>query len=416
MSEVEPIRVAYVTSVYPRATDTFIRTEVTQLRRLGLDVRPFSVRKPTAKHFVNSEIRDEANRTGYLLDGGMLRLLTATCWQAITRPARFMRVVLLAWRTGMTGLAARVRQVAYVMEACVLADAMVRQRIKHLHNHIGENSATVAMLAAAMAGVPYSMTIHGPGIFFHPVQWALGQKIARSAFTVCITEFCKSQCMIFAPPSSWDRLKVVRCGIDERFLDAAQMPAPTEPRLVCVGRLCPEKGQVLLVQAAARLKEQGIGVYLTLVGDGEMRGEIEATAAQLGIADRVEITGWLNSEQVRERIQQARALVCASFAEGLPIVIMEALALGRPVIATRIAGIPELVENEVNGWLIPPSSIDALVDAMKMVVNASSEQLQRLGQAGAQCVRERHNAQTEAKKLAAHIRQAIKTSDNERAA
>ncbi len=401
-----PTRVAYLTSVYPRATDTFIRSEVEQLRLLGWDVRPFSVRRPSARELVSEEVREESRRTFYLLGAGVLRLAFAAAAALVRSPRRMAAALRLAFRTGAPGVRARVRQVAYLLEAALLAREMRRLGVTHLHNHIAEASASVALLASTIGGIPWSLTVHGPGIFFAPRLWALGEKIARSAFTACISEFCRSQCMVFAPPSAWERLKVVRCGLDPRLLAAPATPVPEEPRLVCVGRLCPEKGQLLLLEAVRRLAGEGTRVEVEIIGDGEGRPEIEAAIRRLGLGERVRLSGFLSSEQVFERIRASRALVLPSFAEGLPVVLMEALALRRPVIATRIAGVPELVEPGVSGWLVPPSSVDGLVAAMREAATAPPDALLRMGCAGAARVAERHDAAVEARKLGALFRQA----------
>ena len=178
----------------------------------------------------------------------------------------------------------------------------------------------------------------------------------------------------------------------------------SDSRLICVGRLCEAKGQLLLVDAVAQLKERGVQVDLVLAGDGPMRTDIEKRVRELGVQDRVRITGWISSDQVRAEILEARALVLPSFAEGLPVVIMEALALKRPVITTYIAGIPELVKDGENGWLIPAGSICDLTAAMEDCLSRSSGNIEALGDAGRQRVIERHSIDVEAEKLADHIR------------
>lgn len=395
----DPLRIAYLTSVYPRACDTFIRGEVEQLRAMGATVDTFSIRRPTPDHLVGPAVMAEHAGTTYLLDGGLARLLLATLAVKLLHPLRFLRALSLAWRTGMPGLRYRVRQLAYLMEAALLAREVRRRGIQHIHDHIGESSGTVAMLAAGLAGVTYSITFHGPSIFYAPRQWALGEKVARSAFTVCISEFCKSQCMAFTDPEAWGKLKIVRCGVEPSILDAPPTPVPDAPRLVCVGRLCAEKGQLLLLEAVRRLKSEQLRVELEFVGDGELRAELERRIAEMGLGTQARVLGWMNSAAVFERLRTARALVLPSFAEGLPVVIMEALALGRPVITTAIAGIPELVADGVNGWLVPAGSVERLTDALRAALTTPVDRLTAMGAAGRNAVAERHNQRVEAGKL-----------------
>lgn len=396
----ERMKLAYLTSMYPRATDSFIRREVLELRRLGHEVHTFSVRAPGDEHLVSDEVRWERAGTFYLLERPE-RVIGAWALEKLTNPLGALRAMWLAWRTRAPGLRALVRQIAYLMEAARLARRMRALGVQHLHNHIGENSATVAMLASAMSGVPYSLTIHGPGVFYAPQKWALGEKIRRSAFTACISDFCRSQCMVWTPHEAWGKLRVVRCGVGDDFLAGATGPFPSARRFVTVGRLCEAKGQALLIEAAARLAGEGADFELVLVGDGPLRGALEALIDRHGLRSRVRITGWMGADGVRREILAARAFVTASFAEGLPVVIMEALALGRPVLSTHIAGVPELVEQGVNGWLFPAGSVDALAAAMRDALGASLVRLEGMGRAGARRVAERHNAHTETARLAA---------------
>jgi glycosyltransferase involved in cell wall biosynthesis len=186
----------------------------------------------------------------------------------------------------------------------------------------------------------------------------------------------------------------VHCAVDRSYLERSLTPVPDVPRLVSVGRLSREKGQSLLVDAVARLRAEGVPVELVVIGDGDLRAELEARAG-----DGVRFAGWLDNARVADEIVASRALVLPSFSEGLPVTLMEALALGRPVVTTAIAGIPELVQDGVNGWVVPPSSLDALVDAMREVLTTPVEELDRMGKAGATLVAEQHDAITEAAKL-----------------
>jgi len=389
---------AYLTSLYPRASDTFIRREVAALRRLGHRVETFSVRAPDAGQIVGADVEKEANQTTSLLDNPAALPLDLA-WAIATRPAALRRAARAIWRIGPGGARARVWQTAYLAEACRLARALRRRRIDILHNHIGENSATVAMAASIISGVPFSQTIHGPGIFFSAERWGLGEKIDRSAFTACISDFCRSQCMIFAPLRSWERLRIIRCGLDERFFDERATSPSGEARIVCVGRLCEAKGQALLIDAVARLRDEGVACACRLVGDGPMRRALEKRIAERGVGDRVEILGWLSGERVREELDAARLFVLPSFAEGLPVVIMEALAMGRPVVSTRIAAIPELVRPAETGWLCAPGSVDALVEALRDALATPIDRLAEMGRRGRDRVLERHDVTREAARL-----------------
>ena len=393
------MKLAYLTSVYPRATDTFIRTEILCLRERGHVIHTFSVRRVEPSQLVSEEIRNESKQTTYLLSDRWSASPLAAARCLASSPRRFFAALWLAFRTRAPGVRALLWQVAYFLEAAVLAVEIRVRRVEHLHNHIGESSASVAMLASALSGIPFSLTIHGPYVFRAPERWALGTKIERSAFTVCISEFTRSQCMVHVPLHQWHRLQIVRCGPALDFLSLDPVPAPARPRVFWVGRMCEEKGIPVLVEAARRLAETGLDFELTLAGDGPLRPLIERQIEKHGLASRVRLAGWLSSEGVRKELEHARVLVVPSFAEGLPVVIMEALAMARPVVATYIAGIPELVEPRKNGWLVPAGAVEPLAQAIREAIEMPLEDLRRMGAAGREKVLCMHDARREAARL-----------------
>jgi glycosyltransferase involved in cell wall biosynthesis len=217
---------------------------------------------------------------------------------------------------------------------------------------------------------------------------------------VAISSFGRSQLYLWSQQSDWRKIKVVHCGLEESFYkDASPQPAAA-PRLICVGRLVAEKGQLLLIEAAAQLARRGVRFELVLAGDGPLRAQLVVLIGKYGLEDRVRITGWISADAVREEMLSARALVQPSFAEGLPVVIMEAMALRRPVLATYIAGIPELVRDGETGWLIPAAAVDELTSAMQSCLAKTPEELQQMGERGYQRVIERHSIDAQAARLA----------------
>lgn len=402
------MKIAYLTSVYARASDTFIRSEVIELRERGHEVHTFSIRRQAEDQAVSAEVASEQARTDYILCHGFAALLKAFVSETLRNPARMLATLALAWKTRSPGPKAAAYQLMYTIEAAYLSSRLRALQIELLHNHIAENSATVAMLASELSGIPFSMTVHGPGIFFHPLRWALPEKIARSAFTACITEFCRSQCMLFSDSSHWSKLHVVRCAVGRSFMSVEAAPIPEVPRLLFVGRLCAEKGLPLLIEAMRRYVHAGGSARLALVGDGPLRREVETFITNHALSGQVELLGWRSSEQVRDELNSSRALVLPSFAEGLPVVIMEALAMGRPVISTRIAGIPELVIDGGNGWLVSPGSVDELVSAIDAVARAQSQTLAEMGHRGATAVRRLHDLKREVSSLENAFRTAIR--------
>jgi glycosyltransferase involved in cell wall biosynthesis len=394
--------IAYLMPIHPMPSLTFIRREAAALEAQGTTIHRFALRRFHGE-LVEAADRAEQGRTGYILDAGPLGLVGALVAEALGRPGRWFAALAAALKLGVRSEQGLIRHLIYLAEASVLRRRLADCGARHLHVHFGTNAAGIALFCRLLGGPPYSITIHGPEEFDAPRALGLREKVHRAAFVVAVSQFTRSQLWRWCEPGDRCKIHVIRCGLDEVFLSQAATPVPEEPRLVNVGRLSEQKGQFLLIEAAARLHAQGLDFELVIVGDGPLRGELERLIDQLDLRARVRFTGFLDNHGVRRELEAARALVLPSFAEGLPVVIMEAMALGRPVISTPIAGIPELVEPGRSGWLVPAGAIEPLVAAMAEVLTTDPLELDRMGRAGAARASEQHDAATEAEKLACLI-------------
>jgi glycosyltransferase involved in cell wall biosynthesis len=392
------MKVAYLVNQYPKVSHSFIRREILGVEAAGVPVDRFSIRA-LAGELVDGADRQELARTRFLLAAGAPALLVSLLQTVLTRPAQFLKALRLTFKVGWKSERGMVLHLAYLAEACLLLKWLREAQIDHIHAHFGTNSTTVAMLCQALGVPSYSFTVHGPEEFDKPQAIALTEKINRAAFVVAVCSFGKSQLFRWCDYKQWSKIHVVHCGVDDLFLAHPPMALPTEPRFVCVARLSEQKGHLTLIEAASQLAAEGRKFKLILVGDGPLRPPIEAMIQQVGLTDHVEITGWATNSGVQQQILNAQVMVLPSFAEGLPVGIMEALALGRPVISTYIAGIPELVENGQCGWLVPSGSSEALADAMRTALEASPELLEKMGQVGRDRVARQHNIATETEAL-----------------
>lgn len=388
-------RIAYLTSQYPALSHTFILREVAALRTRGLAVDTFSVRRTGPDQHVGPAEKAEAESTVSLLPDGLkpVPLIKAQI-AGLRRPARYFRALRLALATRAPGVRALAYQLIYFTEATLLARHLQTRDITHLHAHFANACATVGMLAAIMADIPFSFTLHGPSDLAEPRHWRLDEKIARARFVACISHFARSQAMLNSDPAHWPRLRIVHCGIEpDRYVTD---PAPAGPlRLIFVGRLAPVKGLRLLVPAFARLRTDHPDALLTVIGDGPDRAWLEAEAARVG---GIRVLGAQSQDRVAEELAQSHALVLPSFAEGVPVVLMEAMASARPVIATRVAGVGELVEDGTSGYVVPPGDLDGLVAAMENLA-ADPALRARMGAAGRRKVEAEFDISLEAFKL-----------------
>ena len=391
-------KICYLINQYPKVSHTFIRREILALERQGAEVSRVSIRR-VPEAIVDEGDLAELEKTHFIIGDSNLKSLISLMGLLIKHlPAAFKAlpaVFALARRANFTF----VKHLFYWLEAVWLYDHCKNQAVGHVHAHFGTNPAAVTMLCKLMGGPDYSFTVHGPEEFDSPVALSLNQKIAHAKFVVAITSFCRSQLMRWADFDHWSKIVEVHCALDEALLHS---PTRCEQRqaqkIVNIGRLCEQKGQWILLQAVNRLKTAMPELTLHLVGDGEYREIFEEYAQQNDLKDRVVFHGWLSGEQIIEQLDSASAMVLPSFAEGLPVVIMEAFARRTPVVTTNIAGVPELVTPDT-GWLVPAGDIVSLVTAISACLNTDLEtQHQKVDLAYA-AVAQRHNADTEAQKL-----------------
>ena len=392
------MKIGYLTGQYPRATDTFIQREISFLRHHGLDVQTFSVRKPSAEQLVGPEQQSEFEQTYYLIPPNVLRILGAHLFFLLTNLGQYYAGLKLALKTSQPAFRGLIFQLFYFLEAGLLAYEVRRRDIQHLHNHIADSSCTVAMLAAKISGISFSFTIHGPYIFYEPYRWCLGEKIRQALFVACISNFCRSQCMLFSPIDCWSKLHIVHCGIDSQLF-SARTHAGQGAKLLYVGRLAPAKGLPILLDSLAELKSKtDLSLTLTVIGDGCERSVLEQKIFELGLASNVNFVGYQSQTEVRRYLQQSDIFVLPSFAEGVPVSLMEAMASGVPVISTQIAGISELVANGKSGFLVAPGDVLGLAAKIEQLAQ-QPELRQSFGQVGHDFVKHEFNIRSEAKWL-----------------
>lgn len=392
------MRLAYVVSRYPATSHTFVSREVRELRRLGVSVSTFSVNPPDPPSRLSARDAAESWTTIVLRDRSLAARALLVALRR--RPLHLLSVLAEAIRLG-NGLRGRVWQVCYLLEALIVWRECERQAITHVHAHFANNGADIARLAARLGGTrwTWSFTMHGPTEFNDQKAFGLAGKSADADLVVCISAFARSQLMAITSADHWDRFSIVRCGLDPVSWEVTRpTPPPGELRVLCTGRLVPEKGQHVLLSAVAACREQGRSVSLVLVGDGPDRASLQVLANQLDLGDCVRFTGAVGVDAVQEEMRSADVFCLPSFQEGVPVVLMEAMAAGLPVVTSRIAGIPELVEDGVSGFLLPPGDLTALTKALGTCMDDVGLRL-RMGAAGRDRVSADFNSATEAARL-----------------
>lgn len=367
-----PWRIVYLLSCYPAVSHTFFLSEIQQLKKLGFIVETASINpadRPRSS-LPPAEV-EEAEHTFYVKPAGVARAIAIAAKTLLFHPAVLIRGAVAALRLGRSDPSTTLYALFYLAEALVLGDWMRLRGLRHLHIHFCGPVATVGMLASMAWGFSYSLTVHGPDEFYDVKKFYLSQKVEQAKFILCISDFCRSQLMRIVAPEHWDKMHVVRLGIDpDVFIPRVQPHRPARPlEVLCVGRLVPSKGQLILLRACSLLHDQGVSLQVRLVGDGPDRKHLEKFASQMKID--VIFEGAKSHDQTRSLLEQADIFALASFAEGVPVALMEAMATEIPCVSTMIAGIPELIRDGLDGLLVPASSVDALASALRRLAEDS---------------------------------------------
>lgn len=374
------MKLGYLVSQFPALSHTFVLREVQALRRQGMDVHVVSVRqcdRPLAQ--LSAEEAEEARRTFSVLGAGLWHAIGANLRVLGRHPIRYLRGLLYAWTLSRGTPKLLGLYTSYFLEAVVAGDYFQRQRITDIHTHF---SSTVLMILARIFRVRYSLTAHGSGEFVDVVGYHLAEKVAGATFVATVAQYGMSQVLNASDPAHWHKVVVLPLGVDvDVFRPAASPRKAHEPfRLVSVGRLSAAKGYPVLIEAVGLLRERGRNVGLTLVGDGPERVVLEQLISEHGLAECVCLAGACNHDRVADYYAASDAFVLSSFLEGLPVVLMEAMAMELPCVATWISGVPEIIENEVEGLLVPPASATAIADAVERLMQ-DPQAARRLGSA-----------------------------------
>lgn len=405
------MRIAYVTSVYPAVSQTFIVREVKALRQLGFEIDTYSVRRATKNDILGEESEAENARTRWLLPLPAVEFAKAIVW-TLFRPVRAIQTLLHGLAGRNRTLLDRARSLAYFAEAILLGYWLHRSRAEHLHCHFGNSGSSAAALAARLVRVPFSMTCHGSELR-EIESFRLPAKVEQAKFVACVSHFGKTQLMLHCPIEQWRKLHIVHCGLDEATMQELSSGPHHERngalKLVCVARLSPEKGHLVLLDSIAALQRNGTNVRCKLVGDGPQRRLVEDHARRVGADEFVSFAGALDFDQVMKSYSAADAVVLASFSEGVPVTLMEALAAERPVVATNVGGVGELVVHGETGLLVPPGDSEALYRSLKQLAD-DPVRAKQMAVRGREHVQKEFRVELAAKQLAELFRSGVSAS------
>ncbi|MBI3802128.1 MAG: glycosyltransferase family 4 protein [Deltaproteobacteria bacterium] len=408
MTEPPRLRLAYLVSQYPAISHTFILREVRYLRAEGFDIHLASINNPDrAAAQLTQEEREEAQVTYYVKPAGLSGALKAHLSTLLARPLAYLHGLLFALRLGGFDLQGMVYGFFYFVEAVMIGQWMQEKELSHLHVHFATPASTVGLIGSKIFPFTFSLTVHGPDEFYEVTRYRLSEKITGASFLCCIGTYARSQLMKLSEVAEWEKFELTPLGVDLAvFTPQPFRPHPAPFTILCVGRLVPAKGQHILLAAVERLVKAGRQVRLCLVGDGPDRARLEEKVRVQGLEPYVTFAGAVNQDRIRALYAEADVFALASFAEGIPVVLMEAMAMSIPCVTTYITGIPELIRDGIDGLLVPPADAAALADAIVRLMDDPALR-QRLGEAGRRRVQDKYDLNRNTAALAALFRQRL---------
>lgn len=381
-------RVAYVVSRFPRLTETFVVDEARAVVAAGADVRLHPLHRERAD-VVQPTVAALADRVRYRRLGspGVLAGFVAGAARQPGPVARALATIVRDTRRSRRLLVGALAAFPYAVD---LARRLAADDVDHVHCHFATHPAAVGWVVHRLTGIPFSFTAHGSDL--HRDRAMLATKVADAAFVVTVSESNRAVIVAECGPARAAKVHVVRCGIDRAQLPRRPAPVATGPgprEVCCVGTLHEVKGQAVLVEAIRRLVAEGRDVRCTLVGDGPDHDALRRRADAAGLGDQVRITGRVARPAVAAVLAGADVLVAPSVPsadgrrEGLPVVVLEAMAVGVPVVASRLSGIPEAVEDGVTGLLVEPGDAAGLAAAIARVLDEPEAAAARVERAAA---------------------------------
>jgi colanic acid/amylovoran biosynthesis glycosyltransferase len=395
-----PYALAYLGRILPAISETFVVREIAALRRLGLRVTVFSLYPPetAGRH---PEAPDLAREAQVLMQPLNPRFWLAHLIFALRFPGRYAKCLYAYVLAGREPWRARRRCLAYFMAAPYAAWRLRRAGIQHCHAHFANAPASVALMAAALAGISFSFTAHAYDIFIDTLL--LPEKLAAAAFVACISCYNRDYLRRHYPEARQAHLEVVRNGLDTARFCPNPHPRGNPPAIIAVGRLVETKGFHVLVEACARLRDRGLACRGLIIGDGPEAGRLRDLVNDFGVNDRVVLKGKLPPDELMPYYRQADVLAMPACirnqdADGIPTVLIEAMAMEIPVVATRVSGIPELVVDGETGLLVAPDDAGALAEALARLLR-DQDLARRLARAGRDLVVAHYRSETSARQL-----------------
>jgi len=364
--------IGYICARFPSMTETFVYNEVLKLREQHVDIKVFSIHRPMPET-LSSETHALTQGTFYAFPLRIIQFGMAHLYFLLVKPLRYSYIILtFVVAKNITDIRGMRRTLWHFLEAVCIAHESRKQRISHHHAHFATGPAGVAMFVSILNGTTFSFTIHAADLFSDKLL--LKDKVRLAKFIITISHYNKQTLLRQCPEATPEKIQVVRCGVDLDTFQPNRSRRGEGVRLLSVGRLVEKKGFVYLVHACKVLKERGYSSQCIIIGDGPDRPVLEHLIVELHLQEDLTLVGSVIHESMREHYENADIFVLPCVIardndqDGIPIVLMEAMAMELPCVSTSVSGIPELIEDMRSGLLVEPRNVKALADAIEKLI------------------------------------------------
>lgn len=364
------MKIAYIIGTYPGLTTTFIDREIQELRRIGESIQILSIRRPWT--MLSDEQKKLQQGTIYLMPVAWSKFIVSQLSFMFKKPAVFFGTLFFLLSRKHPTLKARWKTLLHFLEGVYAAHLLSGKGFDHIHAHFMDRAATVAMVISRFLKIPYSFTAHASEIYVDPVL--VQEKIEGAKFAVTCTGYNQKHLASVSANGSSNKVSCIYHGLDTKKYSRKNELSPSSHVILSVGQLKERKGFPYLVEACALLMKKNLDFQCLIIGEGPMRTELESQIKELGLDGKVRLLGAITPEEVIEQYEKANVFVLPAILgtdgdrDGIPNVILESMSMEIPVISTNHSGIPEVVENGVNGLLVPPKDSKALADALCSVI------------------------------------------------
>jgi len=381
------LKIAYILNSFPKTSETFIYNEILHLSNLECTINIFSLSQPKGKMLYNPDVINEFRIIYLNLIGKRIKVLSGLIL-FFSSPHKFISTLLkLKYRDNS--------DLWYILSQSIYLSVRLKKlNINHIHSHFASTASEIAMYVSFFTGIPYSFTTHGYDIFFSPPK-NYRYRTYYAKFIVAVSKYNK-QYLMEKYHVLGNKIKIIYSGINT--IQFQRKNKVTRDYILCIARLEPVKGLIYLVEVCNILKKRGLDIECHIIGEGSQRKILTALISKLNLDSCVFLEGTKSQTDIIKYLHKSKVLVLSSISEGMPISALEAFSCEVPVIATNVCGVSELIQNNFNGFLVPPKNPNLLANKIKILLK-NEKLIEQFGKRGREIVIKNFNIDNQVKKI-----------------